>query len=158
MIKRWLYRGLILIWVGCLALGMTGCQGSKAAVPAEVVTAAIARQAQREQTQLWQKLATHSAEAPTLTVKKVQVKRVQAVQVATDLAYRVTGTYQYRLRYPDRRQVKQSQVPFALIVQAAGDSEGWRLLERGTAVGDRPWQWRSLSASVGSPSNPTPEN
>jgi hypothetical protein len=145
MIRRLLKPIVLGLLLGSFWLGLTGCSHLKAKIPQHIVAAAVALQAQADQATLWQQLSSSSESAPSLSVSRVKVHRVRSVQVAADLAYEVTGTYQYKLRYPNRPTVKQSQVPFDVILQGDTEPDDWRLLQRGPAVqGDRAWQWQPL--------------
>lgn len=141
MIKFW-QKFLI---AALLLLGLTGCGSLKAEMPHHLVTAAVERQAQQEQAALWRQLSTAAATEPQLSVSRVKVKQVRQVKVVDELAYEVTGTYRYKLRYPQRSPLTQSQVPFSLILQAATEITPWRLLEFEEAA-DVPqtWHWQPL--------------
>jgi predicted small lipoprotein YifL len=137
----------LLLAVVVLLFGLTGCGQLKAAIPHHVVTAAVTRQAQQEQVDLWRQLAADDASLPQLSVNRVKVSRVRQVQVADELAYEVTGTYRYKLRYPQRSPLSQSQVPFSVIVQESLADEQWQLLEvEGSLKAPKAWHWRSLNA------------
>lgn len=142
MIKR-LQR---LLALAILLLGLTGCGQWKAAIPHHVVTAAVTRQAQQEQVDLWRQLSADDGALPQLSVNRVQVSRVRQVQVADELAYEVTGTYRYKLRYPQRSPLTQSQVPFSVILQESLADEQWQLLAvEGSLKAPKAWHWRSLN-------------
>ncbi|MDB9528975.1 hypothetical protein PN498_23485 [Oscillatoria sp. CS-180] len=139
-LRNWIVGCLI----GSLLLGTVGCSGIEANIPQEIVAEAVTLQAQQEQFDLWQQLTTSGGETtPTLNVKKVQVREVHPVKVVDDLAYEVTGTYQYTLRYPKRSPIKQSQVPFTLILQNEALTDNWQILQR-PGTGDRPWYWQPV--------------
>jgi len=136
----------LLLAVLVLLFGLTGCGQLKAAIPHHVVTAAVMRQAQQEQVDLWRQLSADEASLPKLSVNRVKVNRVRQVQVADELAYEVTGTYRYTLRYPQRSPLTQSQVPFSVIVQESLADEQWQLLEvEGSLKAPKAWHWRSLN-------------
>ena len=124
--------------------GLAGCNDLAAAPPQEVVLQAVATQAQNNQATLWQQLSLQAETAPSLSVNQVKVRRTRPVDVASTIAYEVTGTYRYKIRYPNRRQVKQSQVPFTVILQAIPETEDWQLLRMGDGEGDRAWAWEPL--------------
>ncbi|RZM78795.1 hypothetical protein [Leptolyngbya iicbica] len=136
----------LLLAVAVLWLGLTGCGQLKAAIPHHVVTAAVTQQAQQEQVDLWRQLSANDTSLPQLSVNRVQVDRVRQVRVADELAYEVTGTYRYKLRYPQRSPLTQSEVPFSLILQESPADEQWQLLEvEGSLTAPKTWQWRSLN-------------
>lgn len=142
MIKR---TKTLLIAV-LLLLVLTGCGRLKAAIPHHIVTAAVARQAQQEQVELWRQLSAHAEPLPQLSVGRVNVTRVRQVKVADELAYEVTGTYRYTLRYPQRSPLKQSQVPFSLILRSQEEPETWQLLEfEGATTAPTAWHWEPLT-------------
>jgi len=63
-----------------------------------------------------------------------------------ELAYEVTGTYRYKLRYPQRSPLIQSQVPFSLILQEATETGPWQLLEiEGPTEAPQAWHWQPLT-------------
>ena len=129
-----------------LLLGIGGCGSLKADIPAEIVAAAVTQQTQQEQIALWQQLAAATDIAPQLSVNHVKVRRVRQVKVATALAYEVTGTYRYRLRYTDRSPVKQSRVPFSLILQRPTAADPWQLLQtNGSFENGQSWRWWPLT-------------
>jgi hypothetical protein len=136
-IIRPILLGLVL---SGLLLGLSGCQNLKAEIPHHVVTAAVTQQADHRQDELWSELSANLETAPKLTVKRVKVSRVQPVKVGAELAYEVTGTYQYKLRYPNLPTATQSQVPFDVIVQQTDDADAWQALQQ-TRQGDRRWSW-----------------
>lgn len=145
MIKFW-QTLLIAAW---LLLGLTGCGSLKADIPHHIVTAAVERQAQQEQTELWRQLTTATTPEPQLSVNRVKVKQIRQVKVVDDLAYEVTGTYQYKLRYPQRSPLTQSQVPFSLILQAATETTPWQLLEfEEAAAMPQAWHWQPLTEAA----------
>ncbi len=129
-----------------LLLGIGGCGSLKGDIPAEIVAAAVTQQTQQEQIALWQQLAAATDIAPQLSVNHVKVRRVRQVKVATALAYEVTGTYRYRLRYTDRSPVKQSRVPFSLILQRPTAADPWQLLQtNGSFENGQSWRWWPLT-------------
>ena len=135
----------VLLVTAILFLGLTGCGQLKAAIPHHVVTAAVARQAQQEQVDLWRQISPDETSLPQLSVNRVKVSQVRQVQVADELAYEVTGTYRYKLRYPQRSPLTQSQVPFSVILQASLEDARWQLLEvEGSLAAPKAWHWRSL--------------
>ncbi|MGF1522142.1 MAG: hypothetical protein ACFBSF_07480 [Leptolyngbyaceae cyanobacterium] len=139
-------RSLLACFAALLMLiGTTGCGTLKATPPPTVVTQAVVAQAEANQTDLWQQLSLQSDEPPSLAVKQVKVRQARPVQVASTLAYEVTGTYQYTLRYPNRRRIRQSQVPFTVVLQAIPDTENWQLLR---IESDRTWAWEPLDGGV----------
>lgn len=139
--------------VGCLIgilmiVGLTGC-GDGNAPPQSVVAQAVALQAQQAQYELWQQLSHPPEPAPELQIWRVKVRRSRPVKVADILAYELTGTYQSKIRYVRRPPLKQSQVPFAVVLQTISDAEGthWQLLQIGSAVdGGLDWSWLPLNA------------
>ncbi|MEL7315206.1 MAG: hypothetical protein AAFN08_09665 [Cyanobacteria bacterium J06559_3] len=139
-------RSLLACFAGLLVLiGMTGCSSLAAAPPQAVVAQAVAVQAEAYQTDLWQQLSLQTDATPSLSINRVKVRQTRPVQVASTLAYEVTGTYQYKLRYPNRRRLQQSQVPFTVVLQAIPDTEDWQLLR---IESDRAWVWEPLSREV----------
>ncbi len=134
-----------LLITAMLLIGLTGCGQLKAAIPHHVVTAAVAHQAQQEQVDLWRQLSADEASLPQLSVNRVKVRQVRRVQVARELAYEVTGTYQYKLRYPQRSPLQKSQIPFSLILHESADGDSWQLLEvEGSIDSPQAWHWQSL--------------
>ncbi|MEM1280803.1 MAG: hypothetical protein AAGG53_12480 [Cyanobacteria bacterium P01_H01_bin.152] len=134
-----------LLVASLLTVCLVSCGYLKATIPGHVATAAVARQAQQKQVALWQQLATNAASRPELSVNHVKVHDVHQVLVADELAYEVIGTYRYQLRYPQRSSLAQSQVPFSLILQAATETQPWRLLEiEGTIKQPQSWHWQPL--------------
>lgn len=132
-----------------LLVSLAGCGQLKADIPHHVITAAVERQAQQEQTDLWRQLAAAATETPQLSVSRVKVQQVRQVNVAADLAYEVTGTYRYTLRYPQRSPLKQSQVPFSLVLQAATETQPWQLLElEGPPDAPQAWHWQPLAQAT----------
>jgi hypothetical protein len=147
MIRRLLKSVLVCLLAGGVLLGLGGCSNLKADIPQHIVSEAVSRQAQQEQSALWQQLSSTPADAPTLSVNRVKVEQVRRVKVASDLAYEVTGTYNYKLRYPNRPSVKQSQVPFDLFLRGSTEIDDWQLLQRGIGIqGDRAWHWQGLGS------------
>ena len=142
-------RGVLACLIACLTLiGLTSCRGMAAAPPQEIVAQAVAVQAQDNQTTLWQQLSLQTEATPSLSVNQVKVRQTRPVEVAATLAYEVTGTYQYKIRYPNRRQIKQSQVPFTVVLQAIPETEDWQLLRmEKDAEGDRAWAWEPLGSN-----------
>ncbi|NEQ46831.1 MAG: hypothetical protein F6K00_26130 [Leptolyngbya sp. SIOISBB] len=139
-LKTWLITLLLLV-------GLTGCGQLKAAIPHHIVTEAVARQAQQEQVNLWRQLSPEEASLPQLSVSRVQVQRVRQVRAAGELAYEVTGTYRYKLRYPQRSPLQKSQIPFSLILHESAEGEPWQLLEvEGSLDAPSAWHWQSLAA------------
>lgn len=152
MTLGWGRRWAAAIAVILLLLGIGGCGSLKGDIPAEIVTAAVTQQAQQEQIALWQQLSAATDMAPQLSVNQVKVRRVRQVKVATALAYEVTGTYRYRLRYADRSPVKQSRVPFTLIVQRPTAAESWQLLQtNGSFENGQSWRWWPLTGEPEAP-------
>ncbi|MEM6835622.1 MAG: hypothetical protein AAF609_02110 [Cyanobacteria bacterium P01_C01_bin.120] len=134
-----------LLMVVLLAVCLTSCGTLKATIPGYVATAAVTRQAQQAQMTLWQKVSTESSSQPKLSVSRVEVRDVHRVKVADASAYEVTGTYRYRLRYPRRSPLEQSQVPFSVILQAKTETQPWQLLEiEGTIEHPQSWHWHPL--------------
>jgi len=147
MIRQLLKSVVVCLLAGGVLLGLGGCSNLKADIPQHVVAEAVSRQAEREQSALWQQLSSTPAEAPNLSVKRVKVQQVRQVKVASDLAYEITGTYNYKLRYPNRPSVKQSQVPFDLFLRGDTEADDWQLLQRGSGIqGDHAWRWQSLDS------------
>lgn len=144
MIKRLTRIILSSLLMVSVFLGLSGCSNLKAEIPHHIVTAAVTRQAGQQQVQLWSELSSESQAAPQLTVKRVNVDRVRSVKVGADLAYEVTGTYQYKLRYPSLPSVTQSQVPFDVIVQKDDETDDWRALQP-SRQSDRRWSWLPLA-------------
>ena len=145
MIKAHL-RGLLTLFVALgMMIGLVSCNGVNAAPPQAVVTQAVMAQAQDNQQTLWQQLSLQAEATPSLSVSRVKIRQTRPVQVASTLAYEVTGTYQYKLRYPNRRKIEQSQVPFTVVLQAIPETEDWQLLRTAKGIaGDRPWSWQPL--------------
>ncbi|MGF1460990.1 MAG: hypothetical protein ACFBSG_18425 [Leptolyngbyaceae cyanobacterium] len=139
---RYLVGLLLVLW-------LSGCGSGQSKVPSAVVKTAVMRQAQQEQIALWQQLAAEQADLPQLAVQKVHVSDVHSVKVPNGVAYEVSGTYRYRVRYAQRSPLKQSRVPFTVIVQPQSD-HAWRLLEiDGKADLSRPsWHWQPLTNDV----------
>ncbi|NER78876.1 MAG: hypothetical protein F6K42_04720 [Leptolyngbya sp. SIO1D8] len=142
-------RGLLTLLIALLfAVGLTSCNGLSASPPQTVVTQAVMVQAQSDQQALWQQLSLQSEATPSLSVSQVKIRQTRPVQVMSDLAYEIEGTYQYKLRYPNRRRIQQSQVPFTIVLRVIPDTEDWQLLQREKGVaGDRAWFWKSLSSN-----------
>ena len=138
--------GTVTVLIALLMiLGLTSCAGLRAAPPQAVITQAVTLQAQDHQEALWQQLSLKAEAAPSLVVSQVKARQVQPVEVAATLAYGVDGTYRYKIRYPNRRQIEQSQVPFTVVLQAIPDTQDWQLLHiEDTVTGDRTWTWESL--------------
>ena len=146
MIKSLIKRIALGVIVICLLLGAASCGRLKTTIPQHIVSEAVAQQAQQAQNSLWQQLSPNQGTAPTLSVKKVKVRQVRSVRVSSDLAYEVTGTYQYKLRYPNRPAVNQSQVPFNLILHHDSELQSWQLLQWGESFKrDRTWRWQPLT-------------
>jgi hypothetical protein len=143
---RRFFRGLFsIILVGALFMGLTSCRGGQADLPSAVIDQAVTMQAQANQTSLWQKLALPSDEGPELSISRIKVDRIRSVTVAAEPAYEVVGTYQSKIRYPHRRAIKQSQVPFDVVLQTDASTGNWRVLQAESEVkGDRPWRWQLL--------------
>ncbi|MGD1941128.1 MAG: hypothetical protein ACFB0G_07430 [Leptolyngbyaceae cyanobacterium] len=142
----WGHRLTAAIAVIFLLLGIGGCGDLKGDIPADIVATAVTQQAQQEQLALWQQLSAATDTAPRLSVNHVKVRHVRQVKVATALAYEVAGTYRYRLQYADRSPVKQSRVPFSLIVQRPSAAEPWQLLQTdGPFEGGQSWRWWPLT-------------
>jgi len=132
--------------LGVLLLCLTGFGRLQPAIPHHIVTAAVERQAQQEQVDLWRQLSADTATVPQLSVSRVQVSQVRRVKVVDDLAYEVTGTYRYKLRYPQRSPLIQSQVPFSLILQEATETAPWQLLDiEGPIAAPQAWHWQPLT-------------
>lgn len=147
MTRRLLKTVSVCLLAGWLLLGLGGCSNLKADIPQHVVAEAVARQAEREQSALWQQLSSTQEDAPTLSVNRVKIQQVRQVKVDSDLAYEITGTYNYKLRYPNRPSVKQSQVPFDLFLRGNSEADDWQLLQRGSGIqGDRAWRWQPLNS------------
>ena len=146
MTLGWGRRWAAAIAVIFLLLGIGACGSLKGDIPAKIVAAAVTQQAQQEQIALWQQLSAATDTAPQLSVNRVKVRRVRQVKVATALAYEVTGTYRYRLRYTDRSPVKQSRVPFSLILQRPTAADPWQLLQTNGSFEDgQSWRWWPLT-------------
>lgn len=142
---RGIVSGVVVLW---LLLGTTGCGSFNAQPPQNVVAQAVAIQAAESQRTLWQQLALNESDSPKVAVRQVKVRQTRPVTVASMPAYEVAGTYQYQIRYPNRRRVKQSQVPYTIIVKSDSETEDWQLLRLSAdAVGDRTWAWQPLSES-----------
>lgn len=129
-----------------LLMGLVGCSSIEAEIPAKVVDVAVAQQAQQAQVDLWQQLAPSDVEqTPDLSVNRVNIQKVRQVKVGADLAYEVTGTYQSKLRYPQRSPIVQKKVPFHLILEGDPNSGNWRLLQtKGSSATLQDWSWKPL--------------
>lgn len=136
-----------LLITALLLIGLTGCGQLKAAIPHHIVIEAVTRQAQQAQIDLWRQLSADETSLPKLSVRRVRVRQVRKVQVADELAYEVTGTYRYKLRYPQRSPLQKSQMPFSLILHESAEGESWQLLEvEGSLDAPQAWHWQPLAA------------
>ena len=146
MIRR-LWRGMLTGLVAVLMLlGVAGCSGLSSGPSQDLIAQAVAVQARENQASLWQQLSLQAEDTPSLAVSRVQVLQSRPVQVASTLAYEVTGTYQYRICYPHHRPIKQSDVPFDVVLQAIPETEDWQLLQ---IESDRSWAWEPLVGDQG---------
>lgn len=147
MIRRHIKGIFTVFMVLVILIGLAGCQGFSAGPPKEVVAQAVKVRAQADQQMLWQQLSLQTDVSPSLSIKQVKIRKTRPVQVASKLAYEVTGTYQYKLRYPNRRKIEQSQVPFDVVLQAIPETENWQFLRIETdQEGDRRrWSWETLT-------------
>lgn len=138
-------KGLLNWGLVCyLIVGLMGCGTQSAMPPQTVIKQAVVVQAQSNQTTLWQQLALRSDELPTLSVKNVKARKTQQVKVADDLAYEIMGTYQYALRYPNRRKLEQTQVPFTVVLKATEGTSDWQLLNIQQQGEKSTWSWKAL--------------
>ena len=152
MTKGWSRRLTAAIAVFFLIVGIGGCGSLKGDIPRDIVAVAVTQQAEQEQITLWQQLSAATDTAPQLSVNHVKVRNVRQVKVAAELAYEVTGTYRYRLRYAERSPVKQSRVPFSLIVQQPTETGSWQLLQTdGSFENGQSWRWWPLTVKVDEP-------
>lgn len=147
MIRQVIRRLILGLVIGCVLLGSASCRNVAANIPQNIVVEAVTLTAQRKQSKLWQQLSSDVEAAPTLSIRKVHVEQVRKVQVAADLAYEIVGTYQAKLRYPNHSPIKQSDVPFSLILQGDDEQQVWQLLQIDlSSQGDRAWHWEPLTS------------
>lgn len=138
-------RGVVAIIFGLLLVGIVGCGGPQDAPPQAIITQAVIQLAEGDQANLWQQLSLPDTQSPSLSVDQVKPQRVRPVQVASTIAYEVSGTYRYTIRYANRRRIQQSHVPFAVVLQSAPGSQDWQFLQlKSPDEGDRPWTWQPL--------------
>ncbi len=143
--SRRLVRAIAIVVFASLALTLSSCSNG-GQPPQAIITQAVMRQAEQQQAALWQQLALQTTETPALTVKHIQSRHQRQVKVASDLAYEVTGTYDYNLRYPNRRKIEQAQVPFTIILKGTPDTESWQLLDIPPDAQKGRWHWESLGS------------
>ena len=145
MIRQPIRSILACLTILLILLGATSCGQSANTPPQDVVAQAVTIQAQANQADLWQQLALQTDEVPSLKVNQIKIRQTHPVQVASTLAYEIIGTYQYKLRYPNRRHIQQSQVPFTVVLQTIPNTQDWQLLQ---IESDRTWAWEPLGRGV----------
>lgn len=141
--SKQLTRQMLACFIALLTVvGLSSCGGLQGTPPKNIVSQAIVAQAQADQITLWQQLSLPMEATPALSVKQVRIRQTRSVLVASELAYEIAGTYQYRLQYPHRRKIEQSQVPFTVVLQAIPESKDWQLLQiENDESKDRQWYW-----------------
>ncbi|MEB3269679.1 MAG: hypothetical protein VKJ09_14130 [Leptolyngbya sp.] len=121
---RQLGRWLLL---GCVLWGLSACSGW-GGPPQQAIAAAVTRQAQLTQQQLWQSLGSTGADtAPTLKVDRIHPRRTRRLSLAGRPVYAVEGSYRFSIQYPSHRS-SQSQIPFSVWLQPSPNGEQWQWL------------------------------
>ncbi|MEO0488333.1 MAG: hypothetical protein AAF215_04275 [Cyanobacteria bacterium P01_A01_bin.123] len=94
--------------------------------PKEIIENAIALQLSQTQQALSQQLTPSAKATPRVEVSRVKVRQRQATQLNTYTVYRVTGTCDLQLTFPNRR-VTETATPFEVYVQPGSAKATWLL-------------------------------
>ncbi|MGG6295481.1 hypothetical protein ACQ4M4_13900 [Leptolyngbya sp. AN02str] len=124
------------ILIGMLAVLLTACS----ALPnPNVVEKAIALQLSQTQAELEAELAEPNMVPPNFSVSHVKISERQPLTISDLKSYRVRGTYDVAIAYPDHRVVQRKN-PFEVYVQQQLESKVWRLAQlKRTETGDERW-------------------
>ncbi|MAS27628.1 MAG: hypothetical protein CBD47_00930 [Synechococcus sp. TMED187] len=121
-LRRWMQRGLALICVVVLGLGMTACTGVNQP-PRSVLLKALGLQIELTQSAIATSLDLDAAGAPE--VSRVRVESQEAMTLADHRGLHLTGRFDWRLP-GDRVRVDS---PFELFLERGERGESWRLAQ-----------------------------
>jgi hypothetical protein len=113
------------ILIGVLAILLTACS---AAPNAGVLEKAIALQISQTQVELGSELAEPNTTPPAFSVSHVKISERRPLIINDLKAYRVRGTYDLAIAYPDHRVVQRKN-PFEVYVQRQSEGKTWRLAQ-----------------------------
>jgi len=116
----WIRMGLVLL----LSLSLTACGGQMP--DRSLVEKAIALQFSQTQAELAQQLRVSSANQPSFSFSEVKIEARQPLQIDQFRGFRVEGTYELTLVYPNR-SVVQRHNPFEVYLQRQAEGKTWRL-------------------------------
>ena len=122
--KRWLIRIGLTVALGIV---LSGCSLLSKNPPQSIIEAAIAQQVSQTQQALNQQFKA-SANAPTVTIDRIEVHQRQSAATSSGTRYQVTGTCDLEMIFGDRR-IHKTALPFQVILQAEPDSNNWRLIQ-----------------------------
>jgi len=137
--RRWLTVGLAI----ALSLWLAGCSAAQPplslAPGPELVRRAIALQVERTQAQLSQQLA---AARPQVEIRHVKIAGFEPLYLARLATYRVQGTYDLYIHWPDR-ETEQKGNKFDLYLQRQKEGKTWRWLNREALEPEGEPRWTS---------------
>ncbi len=103
-----------------------------------LVEKAIALQINLSQEQITQQFRQKSP--PPLKINRVVITDVESLKLQNLPTFRVMGTYDFTLEYP-QRQILHKQNPYQVYLQQQKEGKTWRLLRRQKKPGDNETQW-----------------
>jgi predicted membrane metal-binding protein len=105
-----------------------------------LVEKAIALQINLSQEQITQQFRQKSQ--PPLKINRVVITDVESLKLQNLPTFRVMGTYDFTLEYP-QRQILHKQNPYQVYLQQQKEGKTWRLLRPQKKLGDNETQWFS---------------
>jgi hypothetical protein len=105
-----------------------------------LVKRAIAIQVSQTQQALTQQLYSGSSQPPEFEIDRVHITKRQPLKIQDLVSYRVQGTYDLTLKFPNRR-VSQRENPFEVYLQRQIEGKTWRLVQLQPGDEERGDRW-----------------
>lgn len=118
---------------------LSGC-GIGAGPNQTLVKQAIAIQVSQTQQALTQQLYSSSSQTPEFEVDRVHITKRQPLKIQDLVSYRVQGTYDLTLKFPNHR-VTQRENPFEVYLQRQVEGKTWRVAQLQAGDGERGDRW-----------------
>ncbi len=137
-VRQPLRTGIAILLIGVLSL-LTACGTGVPGLSQQVVRQAIALQLTLAQTELNQQLGLGDPNPNDFAVKHVQITQVEPTAIANTDTYRVTGSYDLKIKQAGASLTQHS--PFEVYLQPQIENKTWRLARLQGGTRQHPPTW-----------------
>ncbi len=133
-----LRTGIAILLIGVLSL-LTACGTGVPGLSQRVVQQAIVLQLSLAQTELNQQLSLGDPNPNDFAVKHIQITQVEPTAIGNTDTYRVTGSYDLKIKQAGSSLTQHS--PFEVYLQPQAENKTWRLARLQGGTRQHPPTW-----------------